>query len=86
MRVIAIALALLVWASPAFANNLNFIKTTPTQQNYTPMPTKQKKSEKSAQAIGYICRNGYWYCTTAGYGLVGAPCCGCGFCGVWSLW
>ena len=38
-----------------------------------------------AQAFGSVCRNGLYYCVTGGFGPIGAPCCGCGFCGWWSF-
>src|SRR5690606_25039703 len=38
------------------------------------------------QAWGYVCRNGVWYCVMSFGGPVGMSCCGCGFCGWWSLW
>lgn len=39
---------------------------------------------RTTQLVGNICRNGGYYCVMVGAGYVGAPCCGCGFCGLWS--
>ncbi len=44
------------------------------------------RPQRTVQAWGGICRNGFYYCTGIGTGLIGYPCCGCGFCGAWSSW
>lgn len=48
---------------------------------------EKKFSEvKTAQMVGNICRAGFYYCVMYGVGVIGTPCCGCGFCGYWSNW
>lgn len=93
MRTLIVAItALILAATPSFANNLTLagLITQPAQSKpYTPAPTtkKQVSEQKTAQYYGGVCRNGLYYCYMMGYtGLVGTPCCGCGMCGWWSTY
>lgn len=84
MKSLILALSLMLAASPVMASTVHSVKLTQSKEiNYTPI----KKNElKTTQAWGYVCRNGYYYCVLPYSGPVGTGCCGCGFCGLWSLW
>lgn len=84
MKGIILALSLALSVSPAVASGVAPISVKQEPKNYTPIPNKA--STKQAQAWGYVCRNGVWYCVMSFGGPVGMSCCGCGFCGWWSLW
>jgi len=84
MKGIILALSLALSVSPAVASGVAPISVKQEPKNYTPIPNKA--STEQAQAWGYICRNGVWYCVMPYGGIVGTYCCGCGLCGQWSLW
>lgn len=70
----------------------------PVQANEMPMskiklgsgdssPQMSLANEQYAQVVGYVCRNGLYYCYDGfSWGYIGNSCCGCGMCGWWSTW
>lgn len=83
MKGIVFALSLALSVSPAMAAGVmpaSYSKLEP--KKYSPIP--QKNAVRTAQALGYFCRNGVWYCYMGYLGPVGYACCGCNICGVWS--
>jgi hypothetical protein len=83
--VAALGIVMSAVAPTAWAGDANIKLASLTQHqapNMTPIAPKAGLTGKVAQClVGTVCRNGLAWCIPGGVGCIGAPCCGCGFCG-----
>lgn len=96
-RVVTFALAALLLAlpvAPSLAMSPTAEKSPPLvsisasasvspRPGQAPAPSvlQRIKNPQSAQAIGFTCTNGLFWCRPGGYGPIGGPCCCPAFCG-----